>query len=130
MSILNITSVNATEDGGQYSCVVVNQAGYDEATITLNVRPNIIKNPESQRVAPGVNVTLSCRAESFPSPDYRWEKLNTTDMFMTVDGSNSSTLVLSSVDHGDNGVYRCVASAPGVNGEAFSGNATVTGALL
>lgn len=129
-SMLTITSVNATEHGGQYSCVVVNEAGYDDDTITLNVRPNILENPESQRVVPGVNITLSCRAESFPPPEYRWERLNNTDMFETVPDSNASTLELNTVEHDDNGIYRCVATAPGVDGEAFSSNATITGELL
>lgn len=129
-SVLYISSVNATEDGGQYSCVVVNQAGYDDDTTTLNVRPNILENPVSQRVDPGVNITLSCRAESFPPPEYRWERLTAdSDTFVTVNGSNSSTLELSTVEHSDNGIYRCIATAPGVDGEAFSSNATITGEL-
>ena len=130
-SILNITSVNATEDGGQYSCVAMNQAGYDEATAMLNVRPIILENPGSQRVAPGMNVTLRCRAESFPVSEYQWEKLNTyTDKFESLAGEIRSVLEFSLVMYEDHGVCRCVVTADMINNITISNNATITGEII
>ena len=123
---LSIKSVNAL-DGGLYTCVVVNEAGYDSDNVTLNVRPIIVMNPTSQLAQPGGTITLTCNAESFPDPVYRWEKLNGTT-YVTFNDTNSNMLVFQEVVHNDNGEYRCVAST--MDGEAFSDPATLTGELF
>ena len=127
-AVLNITSVNATEDGGRYECVVINAAGSSDQTVTLNVRPNFIEHPMDMEPSTGDNITLSCRAESFPSPQYRWEMMNrTTNMFEPVTGATSNVLELDSIEFSNFGMYRCCATAPVINEEMCSNNATVTG---
>ena len=123
---LSIKSVNVL-DGGLYTCVVVNEAGYDSDNVTLNVRPIIVTDPTSQLAQPGDTITLTCNAGSFPDPVYRWEKLNGTT-YVTFNDTNSNMLVFQEVVHNDNGEYRCVAST--MDGEAFSDPATLTGELF
>ena len=67
-----IDSVNATENGGTYTCVVVNVAGYDSDEVELFVQPTITRQPESVLTLAGGNVSLSCEADSFPAPSYSW----------------------------------------------------------
>ena len=127
--LLTIPLVNATEDGGNYTCVVANEAGQGSASATLNVRPLIIQQPQqSSLTSEGQNVTLSCLADSFPRPRYQWEKFNTTSQtFDEVFGETNSTLVFSPVEFDNFGDYRCVATAPVINEDVESNNATVTG---
>ena len=122
-AVLNITSVNATEDGGIYRCVVINAAGSDSETATLNVLPNFIEHPMDMETSTGDNITLRCRAESFPPSLNRWEKMNrATNMFEPVNGAISNVLELNSIEFSDFGMYRCCATIV-----ICSNNATVTG---
>ena len=127
-SNLTISSINATQNGGTYICVVVNQAGQDSANVTLYVRPLIVEQPQDQLTTQGDSVTLSCRADSFPSPLYQWERYNSTsDSYYQLPGETNRILVFSSVDFDDLGDYRCVTTTP-VNGDTdTSENATITG---
>ena len=96
---LTISSINATQDGGMYTCVVVNQAGQDSANVTLYVRPLIVDQPQDQFTRQGETVTLSCRADSFPSPLYQWEKFNTTsESYYQLPGETNRTLEFRSVE--------------------------------
>ena len=125
---LTISSINATQDGDMYTCVVVNQAGQDSANVTLYVRPLIVDQPQDQFTRKGETVTLSCRADSFPSPLYQWEKFNTTsESYYQLPGETNHTLEFSSVEFDDFGDYRCVATAPVINDTDASINATITG---
>ena len=107
LSVLSISNVNATEDGGEYRCVVSNAAGNSSDNVTLNVRPVITVQPiETLLTSNGSSEQLVCIADAFPAPAYRWEKL--------IDGriavvSNTSTLSFSPVMFGDEGTYQCVA---------------------
>ena len=123
---LTISTINATEDGGSYECVVINDAGFGVATANLYVRPIIVEDPVDMEPSTGDNITLSCRAESFPYPEYRWEMMNpATNMFVTVGSSN--VLELNMIQFSNFGMYRCCANAPTINEEMCSNNATVTG---
>ena len=125
---LTISSINATQDGGMYTCVVVNQAGQDSANVTLYVRPLIVDQPQDQFTRQGDSVTLSYRADSFPSPLYQWEKYNSTsDSYYQLTGETNRILVFSSVEFDDLGDYRCVATAPVIGDTNTSDNATITG---
>ena len=125
-AVLNISSVNATEDGGIYRCFVINAAGSDDQTVTLSVRPNFIEHPMDMETSIGDNITLSCRAESFPSALNRWEKMNrATNMFEPVTGATSNVLQLNSIEFSDFGMYRCC--APAGSALICSNNATITG---
>ena len=126
--LLSIFSVNATEDGGSYTCIIVNQAGFDTATVALYVRPLIVEHPKDQMASAGENVTLSCLAESFPYPEYQWQKYNTTSvLYNTLSGEKRNTLKFNQVQYSDYGFYRCVATAPVINVTVYSNNTTLTG---
>ena len=124
----SISSINATQNGGQYSCVVINEAGIDANTTTLYVRPDIIQQPETVFTEANVSVSLTCLADSYPRPQYRWQKLNMmNDQFEFVMNANESTLSFPSVNYEDYGVYRCVANAEGIVENATSDNAVING---
>ena len=112
-------------DAGLYTCVVINEAGFDSDNATLFLRPFITSEPSDRQAVPGGNVILSCLAESFPAPIIRWEKL-VDGAFQTVNSTNNF-IEFTDVQHEDSGVYRCVASAPGIDSEAVSRNVTLTG---
>ena len=124
----SISSINATQNGGQYSCVVINEAGIDANTTTLYVQPDIIQQPETVFTEANVSVSLTCLADSYPRPQYRWQKLNMmNDQFEFVMNANESTLSFPSVNYEDYGVYRCVANAEGIVENATSDNAVING---
>ena len=124
--VLPVSPVTAAADGGSYECVVINDAGTGVAVTNLYVRPLIMEHPIDRSASTGDNITLSCRAESFPYPEYHWEKLNNS-MFERVPGADSNMLELNTIEFNDFGTYRCCATAPQINERACSNNATVTG---
>ena len=84
-----IDSVNATENGGTYTCVVVNVAGYDSDEVELFVQPTITRQPENVSTFVGDSVFLSCEADSFPPPSYSWFR-QTNDREIELENSTSS----------------------------------------
>ena len=131
-SVLTISNVNATQHGGGYRCVASNAAGNDSDIGTLYVSPVITVQPvETLLTSDGSTEQLVCVADSFPSPEYRWEKLNANaNVFEAISGGNSGVLEFSTVQFSDYGVYRCVATAPEINISAESKNSTVTGECI
>ena len=124
----SITSVNASQNGGEYLCIVVNEAGADVNSTLLYVRPAITVQPQTIQTLANVSVFISCLADSFPRPFYMWEKLNTnTGNYDRVPGSNSIVLAFTSIDYEDNGVYRCIARTNGIVENATSDNAVING---
>ena len=127
-----IDSVNATENGGRYTCVVVNVAGYDSDKVELLVQPTITRQPESVLTFAGENVSLSCEADSFPAPSYSW-LMQTDEGEVTVDedvprltlNSTSGNLFILGVEYSDAGFYFCRASSS--SGSVDSRVATITG---
>ena len=120
--ISNIAAMN----GGNYTCVVSNTAGNDSATAVLYVEPIIVTQPTDILTRNGTVVNFTCAAESFPAPEYIWEKYNEeSGSFDTV--SNGSVLEFTPAVFGDEGSYRCVASLPGTNRNATSNQAVLTG---
>ncbi len=114
--------------GGYYSCVVFNDTGYDYDTVTLYVSPIILTQPTDQFVQNGDGVTLTCEGDSFPLPEYQWEKLIITlAMFESVLDKINNTLVFDTIEHSDFGSYRCVVTAPE---EVTSDSVYITGISL
>ena len=126
--LLNISSVIGL-NSGQYTCVVVNEAGFDSDNTTLFLRPALTSEPSDRQAVPGADIILSCLAESFPEPVFGWEKLN-GGVFETLFNETRNFLDFTDVQHEDSGVYRCVATAPGIDGEAVSRSVTLTGELV
>ena len=125
---LSLSSINATQNGGEYLCIVVNEAGADVNSTLLYVRPAITVQPQTIQTLANVSVFISCLADSFPPPFYMWEKLNTnTGNYDTVPGSNNSVLAFTSIDYENNGVYRCIARAYGIIESATSANSVING---
>ena len=125
---LFISSINATQNGGQYSCIVINKAGVDANTTTLYVRPEIIQQPETVFTEANVSVSLTFLADSHPRPQYHWQKLNVMNgQFEFIMNANKSTLSFPSVNYEDYGVYRCVVNAEGIIENATSDSAVING---
>ena len=130
-SVLTVSNINATENGGMYECVVLNDAGFDVVRSTLYVRPLIVEHPMDHLVMNGSNITLSCHAESFPYPRYQWQKYNTTaQMFEDIMGANEPDYTIGAVSYSDYGDYRCRVTAPVIDEISYSNNATLTGEYM
>ena len=126
---LSVSNVNGT-NGGQYTCVAVNEAGAENVTVRLQVRPQILTDPEAQFTNARDDVTLECEADSYPAPNYQWEMMNrATGQYELIANETSNTLTLDSIMFDKYGQYRCVATADGIEGNATSTSALVTGKL-
>ncbi|XP_019857978.1 PREDICTED: hemicentin-1-like, partial [Amphimedon queenslandica] len=124
---LSFTVGGGAADGGYYTCIVVNEAGYDTDNVSLLVRPQILTNPMPQYAEVGNNVTLTCEADSFPAPNYQWEMMNrTSGYFEHLNGQTSYVLILESISYEKYGMYRCVATTDSIEEKATSTPALVT----
>ena len=120
--VSNITAMN----GGSYTCVVSNAAGNDSATAVLHVEPIIVTQPTDILTRNETVVNFTCAAESFPAPEYTWEKYSEeSGSFDTV--SSGPVLEFTPAVFGDEGSYRCVASLPGTSRNATSQLVVLTG---
>ena len=110
---LDVTDIDASS-GGSYACLVSNAAGNGSASTTLYVAPYIVTPLEEQTLtANGSNVNISCDADGFPSPTVIWSNLTDIQLF------DSSLLQFSPVMFGDEGLYRCEATAD-INNMTFN----------
>ena len=122
LTVSNITAMN----GGSYTCVVSNAVGSDSATALLYVEPIIVTQPTNILTRNGTVVNFTCVAESFPAPEYTWEKyIEENGSYDTV--RSGPVLQFTPAVFGDEGSYRCVASLPGSNRNAMSIPALLTG---
>ena len=125
-SVLTVDNINATQNGGVYECVVINDAGFSVARSTLYVSPMIVEHPTNQAAMQGGSVTFRCRAESFPYPQYQWQRYNTAnEMFEDIAGADLADYEIGAVS--SHGYYRCKVTAPVINETVYSNNATLTG---
>ena len=141
---LNVTSVLSTltivsnesrvvlesivgDDGGEYTCLAINEAGFDNDTVTLYIFPNITIQPVNQYVQPGDTVTLYCEADSFPPPTYQWERKNESGNFVAISGETNTNLTIVNIQHVVFGDYRCVATTAIIDETATSSTAVITG---
>ena len=115
------------DDGGEYTCIAINEAGFDNDTVTLYIFPNITIQPVNQYVQPGDTVSLYCEADSFPSPTYQWERRNESGNFVAISGETSTNLTIVNIQHGAFGDYRCVATTAIIDETATSNTAVIAG---
>ena len=122
---LTINDLNATQHGGTYYCVVINEAGYGISTSTLYITPAFVVQPEDIKTDNGSNVSFNCEAQSFPFPSYQWERLTST----ILDGETDPTLEFRPAVFDDFGDYRCIAftNVSGLVSGTQSDNATLFG---
>ena len=76
----------------------------------------------------GLNVTLSCEATGSGPIRYQWRRVNREISNDRVEGVNTSTLTILSLQEEDEDEYYCVASNGGLDGLLY--NATSHGAMV
>ena len=118
------------DDGGEYTCIAINEAGFDNDTVTLYISPNITRQPVNQYVQPGDTVSLYCEADSFPPPTYQWERRNETGNFVVISGETNSNLTITDIEYEQFGDYRCVATTAIIDETATSNTAVITGKYI
>ena len=112
-SMLEVMDIDASF-GGNYTCTVSNAAGSDSASTILYVAPYIVTPLEEQILTTnGSNLNISCDTDGFPSPNVSWMDMTNAEMM------NTSLLEFNPVNFGDEGLYRCVATAE-INGMHFT----------
>ena len=105
---LDIMAVDATEHGGEYDCIVSNEAGIGRATAILYVEPYFTLQPVDVLANIGETVTFTCMAESFPYPSYQWQKRQES-VFVNILNEDDNTLTID-VSSDSHGVYHCAAT--------------------
>ena len=114
-----MTNIDASS-GGSYTCLVSNAAGNDSVSTTLYVAPYIVTPLEEEILTTnGSSVNISCDAAGFPSPNVNWIYLTNMQPL------DSSVLRFGPVMFGDEGVYRCEATAV-VNGMVLTASTNET----
>ncbi len=116
---LFIDSINAPMHGGEYICVVMNDAGIGIATTVLNVPVEFVTHPQSINTTINSVFNLTCIAEAFPSPTIQWEKNDSnTGVQSGLIGENMTYLEFDPVEYDEFGLYKCRAYNE-INGEKF-----------
>ena len=116
---LTLNSITAPDNGGQYTCVAVNEAGNGTSTGTLYVLPEFVVHPQSINTTNGSAFNLTCIAEAFPLHTIQWQRMNrSSGQFEDIVGQTMNYLEFNPVNHGDFGMYHCVATNY-INGEHF-----------
>ena len=65
--------INATENGGYYTCIVSNAAGSGSATSGVFVSPTIIRQPRDVFVTDiFYYIHIECEVSAFPEPEFQW----------------------------------------------------------
>ena len=112
-SVLEVIDIDASS-GGNYTCRVSNAAGNDSTSTMLYVAPYVVTPLEEQTLTTnGSSVNISCDADGFPRPTVSWVDMTNAEVV------NMSLLEFSPVMFGDEGLYRCVATAD-INGMNFN----------
>ena len=127
-SQLSLTDITGADDGAVYTCVVINEAGYDLSSVTIYVLPELILDSVDLFVEYGDSVTLTCEAETHSSIIYQWERMNrNTEVFEELGGETNSTIVFPSIEYEDYGYYRCAVTTPTIDLTIYSNVSLITG---
>ena len=125
-SVLQLNFITATA-GGEYTCLVHNAAGSNSISIALYVRPYFTVQPMSISTEGDQNINLTCESQAFPLPTIEWFRFDGEEFGVTVTQTNTSALMFTPVQFGDEGDYYCTATS---NGESTnSTTATLTGTI-
>ena len=107
-STLMLRDVNAST-GGVYTCVASNSAGNNSADMSVFIAPYFITEPKDVGGLNGTMASLTCLAETFPSPSYQWFREGRS----LREGLSASFEMLSfdPLVFGDEGEYFCNVSS-------------------
>jgi hypothetical protein len=112
------------DDGGLYTCEVSNLAGNHTASTFVYVNPYIVNEPVGSEFVIGASAVLSFGVESFPNPEYLWQRSDRQAIRFDI-STNGSNFSIPSIEYGDEGEYYCIASVRGVS--VMSEIAVITG---
>ena len=133
-SNLTIDNIVGLDHGGAYTCNVTNDAGYENVTTMLLVRPSVIADPVRMfKTTNGSMIQLLCEGDAYPIPTYSWERMTKGQLIVgnrlnVISSDAMSSLSFQPVLFGDEGYYQCiVSSSSGPN--ATSGSSTVNSEL-
>ena len=71
--ILALSFINSTENGGYYTCIVMNAAGNGTETTGVFISPSIISHPSDVVVTDLYsNIHLQFDVSAFPYPEFQW----------------------------------------------------------
>ena len=99
--------ISSMSSGGEYTCLAYNDAGGSFLSTFIFITPYFTTSPQRKStVYYGSLLTLTCEAQSFPAPQYLWEKKGDT-IRETVVGIQSSGLSFDSLLLEDGGEYLC-----------------------
>jgi hypothetical protein len=100
------------DNGNEYEAVFTNPAGSvttSAATLTVDFKPDVTTQPDSQTVAAGSTVTLHAAADGNPTPTVQWQV--STDggkTYTNVSGATSDTLSFTAPSTAGEARYRAV----------------------
>ncbi|XP_075183376.1 cell adhesion molecule CEACAM1-like [Anomaloglossus baeobatrachus] len=97
------------EDSGEYRCEaqnLVSTSTSDPYTVTVAYGPDKIQLEGAAFVRPGSSITLTCSADSFPTPEYQW-KLNGSVLV-----EKTSKYSITNAVPQDEGHYTCAVRNP------------------
>jgi alpha-tubulin suppressor-like RCC1 family protein len=126
---LTIASAKTSESGDEYRAVFTNVAGSatsKAATLTVQNRPVVTKQPTSVIVEEGQSASFEAAASGFPAPTVQWEvSTDAGASWKNVSKATSDELTLTDVKTSENGdEYRAVFK--NAAGSATSEAATLT----
>ncbi|XP_065834650.1 cell adhesion molecule DSCAML1-like isoform X3 [Oscarella lobularis] len=119
-STLTRTAVEPLKDGGVYTCSSTNSAGNGGSiNMTLNFDPRVTTDPQSQEVAYGGALSLTCVISSYPavSSPIQWSKDGIIRLSSSPVGvpnkptDVASTYKINAVNESDGGNYSCFRSS-------------------
>ena len=127
-AMLSVPATTVSENGYRYRAVFTNVAGStatNTVTLTVEGRPVVTEQPQSETVSPGANVTFKVAGTGLPAPSVQWER--STDEGATwgvLAGANSTTFTVTGAQLSESGQeYRATFKNP-------AGSATSEAALL
>ena len=119
-SELTISNISTVEHGGEYKCYAENDAGNEAISTFLYISLRFLTLPDSIILTSNGSIeTLTCIADSFPVPRYKWVK----HAYHQIDADVGEDYLLEfyPIKFGDEGMYRCIVTS---NGKSLDTNYT------
>jgi autotransporter-associated beta strand protein len=125
--VLSLTSVDNSDDGAQYRCIVTDQYGTDTSnwfTVAVIDSPRVITQPRDTTVIVGDDAIFSFSLQNTDGMTYKWRKVGSGT---TLD-SSGATFTLTSVAEDDSGKYYCLVTNVAATISTDTAHLTVIGA--